>query len=184
VRGRTPPISCDRDSIPTLAKANQCGCSPGVRLDIAAACEAERPEEAIVIYRNQVEVTLQRTGNRTYDEAVTRVRKIGELFARVDRPGEFRRWLVEVEGAVSGAAESDEAAGGGEELRDWVRSTGARALNHSRISGSTRSAMCACGGRSLRPPLHHTVYDASRRIPRRRPHNRYGACRITGGVIH
>jgi hypothetical protein len=81
-----------------LAEAKQSGCSPAAWLDIAAACEAEHPEEAIVIYRNQIEITLQRTGNRVYDEAVARVRKIGELFARIDRPGEFRRWLVELKG--------------------------------------------------------------------------------------
>ena len=68
------------------------GCSDGLWLRLAAAREAKNPEDAAPIYLRQAEAALS-TANGRYEEPVELLIKAAAAMRKMNRAGEFVRWL-------------------------------------------------------------------------------------------
>jgi uncharacterized Zn finger protein len=75
-------------------EATEGGCSRELWLALAAGREQYHPEDALPIYRDQVDQTLQSTGNAAYEAAVDLLGRIGDLMARLGRQAEFADYLA------------------------------------------------------------------------------------------
>lgn len=82
------------DSGAALAEAKAGGCAETLWMSIAAAREAEHPEDAVDIYKARVEPIVQRMNNHAYDEAAALVKKIGGLMRRTGEVEAFNAWVA------------------------------------------------------------------------------------------
>ncbi len=76
------------------AEAQEGGCSNALWLQLAKAREAEHPEDAIPIYRRQVEPLLRQKNNHSYEEAAGYLDRIHKLMAGTGRQTEFKQDLL------------------------------------------------------------------------------------------
>jgi uncharacterized Zn finger protein len=75
-------------------EATEGGCSRELWLALAASREQDHPQDAVPIYRDQVDRTLQSTGNAAYQAAVDLLGRIRDLMARLGRQAEFADYLA------------------------------------------------------------------------------------------
>ncbi len=68
-------------------------------MELAAKRENEHPEDALAIYRKQIEPTLDRKNNEVYAEAVCLLHKICDLMTRMGRQNEFAGYVTSVRAA-------------------------------------------------------------------------------------
>jgi uncharacterized Zn finger protein len=71
-------------------------CHRNLLIALAGKLEAKRPADAISLYRRVVPPIVGQTGNRAYADAITLIRKIGNLMKNIDRPREFADYLAEL----------------------------------------------------------------------------------------
>jgi uncharacterized Zn finger protein len=77
-------------------EARRLGCSGSIWLQLALRSEETHPEQALAVYRQEVEALLQVTDKRVYAQAVDLLRRIGALMARLGRKAEFDTYAAEV----------------------------------------------------------------------------------------
>lgn len=75
------------------------GCSDDLWRQLATEREEDHPEDAMDVYRQQIEPTLARKNNEAYKEAVRLLGKVRELHLRLGREAEFTRFVVSVRSA-------------------------------------------------------------------------------------
>lgn len=80
----------DKDIENAWREARAGGCSELLWLQLAQAREADHPEDAIAIYRRQIEPLLRRKNNQSYEEAVAYLDRIHKLMTRLGREDEFK----------------------------------------------------------------------------------------------
>lgn len=81
------------------AEARRLGCSRGLWLQLASESEETRPEDALFVYRQEVDALHQVTDKRVYAQSVDILRRIGALMARLDRTPEFVTYAAGVRAA-------------------------------------------------------------------------------------
>jgi uncharacterized Zn finger protein len=81
-----------------LAEAREGECRQEVWLALAAALEEAEPWEAMIIYREQVEPTIERKRKADYREATDMLAKVRDLMNRTGHGDEFPAYLEEVRG--------------------------------------------------------------------------------------
>ncbi len=79
-----------------LADARRGGCRQEVWLALAEALEEAEPWEAMIIYREQVEPTIERKRKADYREAADMLAKVRDLMDRTGHGDEFPAYLEEV----------------------------------------------------------------------------------------
>ncbi|MGA8746530.1 MAG: DUF6880 family protein [Solirubrobacterales bacterium] len=79
-----------------LAEAREGGCEPGVWLALAESLGEAEPWEAMIIYREQVEPTIERKRKTDYREATDMLAKIRDLMDCTGHSDEFPAYLQEV----------------------------------------------------------------------------------------
>lgn len=79
-----------------LADAREGGCRQEVWLALAEALEETEPWEAMIIYREQVEPTIERKSKADYREATDMLAKVRDLMDRTGHGDEFPAYLEEV----------------------------------------------------------------------------------------
>ena len=72
------------------------GCSDGLWMRLAAAREDDHPADALPIYQDHIERTIQVKKNDAYAEAVKWMDKVRELLGRLDRDREFPAYAADV----------------------------------------------------------------------------------------
>ncbi|MGH2954079.1 MAG: DUF6880 family protein [Solirubrobacterales bacterium] len=82
-----------------LTEARAGGCSQDVWLTLAQRLEDAQPREALTIYREQVEPTINRKTKADYRDATGLLARIRELMARTGHAQEFPAYLKEVRAA-------------------------------------------------------------------------------------
>lgn len=82
---------------PPVARAS--GCSQDVWLTLAEGLDDAQPREALAIYREQVEPTINRKTKADHRDASELLAKVRELMARVGQADEFPGYLEEVRAA-------------------------------------------------------------------------------------
>jgi uncharacterized Zn finger protein len=70
------------------------GCSNTLWLRVAAVREEKHPNDAVPIYKEIIVAVLKQANNSAYNEALSLVRKIRELTARLNRENEFEYYLA------------------------------------------------------------------------------------------
>lgn len=75
------------------------GCSPGLWLKLAAAREADHPEEALCVYRDRIEALVDQKNKASYREARDLVLKVRDVMSRTGRETEFAAYLGSVRAA-------------------------------------------------------------------------------------
>lgn len=88
---------CDVESALRAARAD--GCSQDVWLTLARRLEDAQPQEALAIYREQVERTISRKTKADYRDATELLARIRELMARTGHAEEFPTYLEELRAA-------------------------------------------------------------------------------------
>ncbi len=84
----------EKDVDAAWREARQGGCSTALWLELAATREQVHPEDALFVYRNQVEPTLARKNNEAYREAIGLLYKIQRLMARLGRREDFSSFVA------------------------------------------------------------------------------------------
>lgn len=79
--------------VSALEAARARGCPSHLWLQLAKALEPDRPDDAIAIYREQINPIVRLTGDQAYDQAADLLRRIRGLMARAGRSGEFAAYL-------------------------------------------------------------------------------------------
>jgi Family of unknown function (DUF6880) len=74
-------------------EAQEGGCSDRLWLELAALREKNHPEDALDIYRAQIEPLVNRRDNQAYEQAAGYVRKARDLMKRLGRDEEFAVYL-------------------------------------------------------------------------------------------
>jgi len=74
-------------------------CSPGLLLQLAAVRQATHPNDAIPIYRQEVERLLKVSDKRNYAQAVELLGRIGPLMSRQGRATEFESYVADIRAA-------------------------------------------------------------------------------------
>jgi hypothetical protein len=82
-----------------LTEARHRGCSQDVWLTLGERLEQSRPQEALAIYREQVEPTISRKTKADYQGATELLARIRELMARIGQADGFPAYLEEVRAA-------------------------------------------------------------------------------------
>lgn len=77
-------------------EAQKGGCSESLWLQLAKAREAEHPEDAVPIYRRQVEPELNRKNNQSYQVAVDYLEKVHALMIDLGKESEFKQDLLAI----------------------------------------------------------------------------------------
>lgn len=77
-------------------EARETGCSESLWLELARRREKEHPEDAIEIYKRQVVPLVERTDNRSYEEAVGFLDRIYHLSEQASKLDDFCQWLVQL----------------------------------------------------------------------------------------
>lgn len=80
----------ENDAESALAEARQGGCSRELWLQLAGRLEETHPEDAIAIYKTQIEDQIEETNNYAYEAAVCLLQKLGRLMIRCERKDEFK----------------------------------------------------------------------------------------------
>ena len=80
-------------------EAKEGGCSNPLWLKLAAKREKDHPDDALLVYQNQVDPTLHRKNNDAYRETIGLIRKVRDLMARLGRESEFARYVESVRAA-------------------------------------------------------------------------------------
>ena len=80
-------------------EAKERGCSDLLWLKLAAKREKGHPDDALPVYQNQVDPTLNRKNNDAYREALGLLRKVRGLMIRLGRESEFARYVESVRAA-------------------------------------------------------------------------------------
>jgi tetratricopeptide (TPR) repeat protein len=81
------------------SEARALGCSPGLLLLLAAERQATHPDDAIPIYRQEVERLLQVSDKGNYAHAVDLLGRIGPLMSRLGRATEFASYVADIRAA-------------------------------------------------------------------------------------
>lgn len=76
--------------------AHQGACNRLLLISLAEKLESERPCDAITLYRRVVPTIVDETKNSAYEEAISVVRKIGNLMKAQKRSREFGDYLAEL----------------------------------------------------------------------------------------
>ena len=87
-----------------LAEARKGGCRQEVWLALAEELEKTEPWEAMIIYREQVEPTIERKSKADYREATDMLAKVRDLMARTGHGEEFPAYLEQIRTAHSASA--------------------------------------------------------------------------------
>jgi len=69
------------------------GCSPDLWLDLAERREAEDPEDALAVWKGQMEPTIGGKNADAYRHAIELLRKIHRVLARLGRSDEFAAYI-------------------------------------------------------------------------------------------
>lgn len=69
------------------------GCSPDLWLDLAERREAEHPEDALTVWKGQMEPTIGGKNADAYRQAIELLRKIHRVLARLGRSDEFAAYI-------------------------------------------------------------------------------------------
>lgn len=77
-------------------EAQAYGCSDTLWLKLAREREKEHPEDAVAIYKQNVEELLGYANDARYEQAVDVLRRIGRVMKRIDKRDEFGTYLAEV----------------------------------------------------------------------------------------
>jgi predicted RNase H-like HicB family nuclease len=77
-------------------EARRLGCSRAIWLRLAQRSEGARPEDALAVYRQEVDTLLQVTDKRVYIEAVGLLRRMKALMAGLGRADEFADYASDV----------------------------------------------------------------------------------------
>lgn len=77
-------------------EATSGGCSNELWLELAAKREQSHPEDALEIYKRQIEHTVARTSNEAYRDAIGLLRKVNTLLVQLERESEFAEHLQSV----------------------------------------------------------------------------------------
>ena len=72
------------------------GCTIPLWMEVAAARAIDHPEDALPIYRQQVERAIDQKNKRGYAEAVELLHRVRELMDRLDGGDEFAAYLATV----------------------------------------------------------------------------------------
>jgi len=83
----------ESDPVVVLQQARQDGCSDKLWQQIADQIESIRPQDAIDIYRHQIEELVEETHNDAYSAAVRLLRKLSALMSRNERADEFEDYV-------------------------------------------------------------------------------------------
>ena len=84
----------EKDVEAAWAEAQKGGCSNALWLQLAKEREKDHPEDAVAIYRRQVEPLLQQKNNQSYHEAVAFLGKVHALMTGMGKEAEFRQDLL------------------------------------------------------------------------------------------
>jgi uncharacterized Zn finger protein len=79
-----------------LADAREGGCRQEVWLALAEALEEPEPWEAMIIYREQIDPTIERKSKANYREATDMLAKVRDLMARTGHADEFPAYLEQI----------------------------------------------------------------------------------------
>jgi uncharacterized Zn finger protein len=77
-------------------EAERGGCDDALWLKLAARREDSHPEDALAVYRGQIEPTLAEVSKEAYREVVRLLRKMRKLMLRLGRQAEFATYLESV----------------------------------------------------------------------------------------
>ncbi len=86
----------EKDAEAAWHEAQIGGCSDDLWLKLAGLRERDHPEDALAVYRNQIEPALSQKNSIAYREAVGFLRKIRELMNRTGQESEFAPYLESV----------------------------------------------------------------------------------------
>jgi uncharacterized Zn finger protein len=80
----------EKDMEAAWREAQEGGCSDDLWLELAKLREKDYPEDAVKIYFQRVDPLVQQTKNGAYEEAVSMLRKVQTLTARLGQQTEFK----------------------------------------------------------------------------------------------
>lgn len=86
----------EKDLDAAWAEAEAGGCSDALWLELAGKREKTHPQDALAVYRRQLEPTLERTNNEAYRQAIALLRKIRTLMVRVGEEAGFAGYLDDI----------------------------------------------------------------------------------------
>lgn len=89
----------EKDFESAWREARAGGCRDDLWRTLAVWLEKDHPQDAIPIYRKDVDGALKRMGNESYREAVRLLRKIHSLMRRMGQQEQFKRELAELRAA-------------------------------------------------------------------------------------
>ncbi|MGH8718033.1 MAG: DUF6880 family protein [Burkholderiales bacterium] len=79
-----------------LEAARKTNCPSHLWLNVAKGLETGSPDDAIVIYKDQIEPIVRLTNNHAYDDAAGVLRRIRELMTRTGKAADFSAYLDSV----------------------------------------------------------------------------------------
>jgi uncharacterized Zn finger protein len=83
----------EKDAQAAWREAQAGGCSEALWMELAKRREQDHPQDALPIYRRQIEPILRHMGNDAYREAVQMLRRIRGVLVRLGREAEFAAYL-------------------------------------------------------------------------------------------
>jgi tetratricopeptide (TPR) repeat protein len=86
----------ENDTEAAWVQAKAGGCSPRLWMQLAELRQDEHPTDAIPIYQEEVERAIGAKNNRSYQEAVSTMIRLGTLMARAGQGGEFPAYAAQV----------------------------------------------------------------------------------------
>ncbi|MBI4481544.1 MAG: SWIM zinc finger family protein [Acidobacteria bacterium] len=89
----------EKDVDAAWREAQEGGCSNSLWMELAARREKDHPEDALPVYQNQVEPTVNQKNNEAYREAIGLLRKVRGLMVRLGRESDFGPYLESVRAA-------------------------------------------------------------------------------------
>ena len=84
----------EKDAEAAWHEAREGGCSPGLWLDLADRRAEEHPEDALTVWKQQMEPTIAGKNAEAYRQAIGLLRKIHGVLARLGREHEFTAYLA------------------------------------------------------------------------------------------
>jgi uncharacterized Zn finger protein len=89
----------EKDHDAAWREAQAGGCSERLWMQLAAEREQNHPEDAVAVYKQWVDPTVERKNNQAYEDAAELIRKIQRLLNRLKRAAEFADYLSGVRAA-------------------------------------------------------------------------------------
>jgi uncharacterized Zn finger protein len=83
----------EKDDEAAWREASEVGCSDDLWLELAARRQKDHPEDALQVYKGQIDPTVNQKNNDAYREAVELLRKVRDLMTRLGREAEFACYL-------------------------------------------------------------------------------------------